>query len=101
MYNIEKHLEDGTVIVVDGLEIESIGFIDYGNNDLWEVLCPKIRPANADGDFFQSDYPVFLMEHQNYPHTAISLREFLEGIDNRHLVTAIRQLGELLTKYDG
>jgi len=101
VYNVEDNLVNGTPIVVDSLQIESVGCIEYGNNDFWEVLCPSTRPASADGDFFQSDYPVFLMEHQNYPHTVITLREWFDNVPNRHVVTAIRQLGSLLTNYDG
>jgi hypothetical protein len=98
--NLDDLLESGEPIMVGDIEFTSAGFLDYGNNDCWEVLTPKVRPANADGNFVESNYDVYFIEHQDYPHQLTARGQFLAQVPDQHLNTVIIQLGQVLAEYD-
>lgn len=98
--DVENNLENGLPIIVDGVEIVSVGFLEYGNNNGWEVLLPKVRPNDADGNFQESSYDVYFIEHQNYPHELTTRHGFFEQVPYEHFNTAVIQLGRILADYD-
>lgn len=98
--DIEAILTAGKPLVIHEVEFMSAGHIDYGNNDIWEVLLPKVRPTDADGDFVQSNYDVYFIEHQNYPHELTTRHDFFKQVPYGHFNLAVIQLGEILSDYD-
>lgn len=91
----------------NGIDWESIGYLDFGNNQEYEVMVRKDR-KREDKDFAHDQFPVFLLSHgrirlgeaeldQWEPLTtflAVLLRE-----QRHHLNTVVIQLGQILAKY--
>lgn len=93
-----------TFYKVDGdggayVDFDSIGFLDFGNDDLWEVYTPRVFPEIDPEAFVQNNFPVWLASHSSF-HDWVPLPDFLGQYAGRvHINEIIMQLGGLLTTY--
>jgi hypothetical protein len=92
----------------DKTEYHSIGCIDYGNNNFFEVMVlvkpdPDIYSPFAGNIIHQ--FPVYLFSHEETDQTVLgnSLKDFMADVmsdwQSDHLTQIIIQLGVLLEKY--
>jgi hypothetical protein len=80
-------------------DFSSIGFLDFGNNDLWEVYTPMAMPEEPVESFVRNNFPVYLASHDS-PDNWAPLSLFLSGYYlTPHIVEIMIQLGNLLDEY--
>lgn len=80
------------------MKYKSIGCVDYGNNNFFEVMKSESGSyhfgshddmdmiENSDGSWSMNGYP------------PMGMREFLNEVPDHHLETIVEQLGYLLSK---
>ena len=96
----------GIFITDDGKRWQSIGCIDFGNNNFYEVMVPEKPEAPVYSVFAGNtiyQFPIYLMCHDDgIDSLGQTLPEFLaqilQGMEH-HLPEIIIQLGSLLEKY--
>lgn len=83
------------------IDFDTIGFIDFGNDDLWEVYTPRFwsnEGENPDG-FVHNNFPVWLASHSEFDRWT-ALPDFLgQYVGSVHINEILMQLGALLTTY--
>jgi hypothetical protein len=102
---VEGHLDEnsGIYITDDGKRWMSVGSVDFGNNNFYEIMVLETKPSGLDEPFRHYQYPVFMACHDDGLDTlGQPLPEFfkyiLEG-DEHHLPEILIQLGHSLSKY--
>lgn len=95
---------NGIFTSADGKEWMSLGSIDFGNNNFYEVMVLKNRPTEFDEPFRPHQFPVYLCGHEEAMETlGIPLPEFFADLYNHeeahHFPTVVAQLGVLLDNY--
>lgn len=78
---------------------DSIGFIDIGNDDMWEVFAPVSLPVENPDGFVHNNFPVYVASHGDIDRW-VMLTDFLKHYaGGPHLNEIMMQIGHLLSKY--
>lgn len=96
-------VDETPTLWVDGTEMKSIGGIDFGNNNLFEVFAPVNKPK--DEAFKSNVFPLVLCNHDDPPEDVRSyvlLPDFLKeviALRPHHLNEIVREIGLLIENY--
>lgn len=102
------HLDEstGNYITDDGKVWKSIGCVDFGNNNFFEVMVPEQAPQDIYTVFAGNtihQFPVYLMSHDDgLGSLGLNLAEFMDMMVKdwpHHLTEVVIQLGHLLADY--
>ena len=84
---------------LEGTQFDSIGFLDFGNDDLWEVFAPVTLPIEDPDGFVHNNFPVYLASHNNIGDLKPLAFFFDLYSTGPHINEITIQLGALLNAY--
>lgn len=99
MFNEETCILTAT----NGKEYRSIGCVDYGNNNFFEVMVTEefrtkkntFQPVFGGYEIIPSENIMFCSHDDGLDSDGISIGEFFSNLDAHHLVDVVGQLQEL------
>ncbi len=76
----------------------SIGYLDFGNNQEYEVMAPKVMSFSTE-PFIHLNFPLYIVSHEE-PECPENLQYFLAELIQKqpqHLNLVVLLIGKMLT----
>lgn len=86
----------GVYTGVNGTEYKSIGCVNYGNNNFYEVMVTEtFKKELKTRTHIDSDQILFFSHDEGYESNGENIGEFFSHLDAHHLIDVVEQLNDL------